>query len=64
MIRNATSRCATSPGVVSHATNVVEHPELVVECIGRFASRQLWKFLPSEAAADTNVLWRRLVYAA
>jgi 5-methyltetrahydropteroyltriglutamate--homocysteine methyltransferase len=26
------------PGVVSHATNVVEHPELVAERIGRFAS--------------------------
>ena len=25
------------PGVVSHATNVVEHPELVAERIGRFA---------------------------
>jgi 5-methyltetrahydropteroyltriglutamate--homocysteine methyltransferase len=24
------------PGVVSHATNVVEHPELVAERIGRF----------------------------
>jgi 5-methyltetrahydropteroyltriglutamate--homocysteine methyltransferase len=27
------------PGVVSHATNVVEHPELVAERIQRFASR-------------------------
>ena len=26
------------PGVVSHATNVVEHPELVAERILRFAS--------------------------
>ncbi|PYI69549.1 epoxyalkane--coenzyme M transferase [Arthrobacter livingstonensis] len=26
------------PGVVSHATNVVEHPELVADRIGRFAS--------------------------
>ena len=26
------------PGVVSHATNVVEHPELVAERIGRFAT--------------------------
>ncbi len=26
------------PGVVSHATNVVEHPELVAERIGRFAA--------------------------
>jgi 5-methyltetrahydropteroyltriglutamate--homocysteine methyltransferase len=26
------------PGVVSHATNVVEHPDLVAERIGRFAS--------------------------
>ncbi len=26
------------PGVVSHATNVVEHPELVAERIGRFTS--------------------------
>jgi 5-methyltetrahydropteroyltriglutamate--homocysteine methyltransferase len=26
------------PGVVSHSTNVVEHPELVAERIGRFAS--------------------------
>jgi 5-methyltetrahydropteroyltriglutamate--homocysteine methyltransferase len=26
------------PGVISHATNVVEHPELVAERIGRFAS--------------------------
>jgi 5-methyltetrahydropteroyltriglutamate--homocysteine methyltransferase len=26
------------PGVVSHATNVVEHPELVAERIGRFAN--------------------------
>jgi 5-methyltetrahydropteroyltriglutamate--homocysteine methyltransferase len=25
------------PGVVSHATNVIEHPELVAERIGRFA---------------------------
>ena len=25
------------PGVVSHATNVVEHPELVADRIGRFA---------------------------
>ncbi len=25
------------PGVVSHATNVVEHPDLVAERIGRFA---------------------------
>ena len=25
------------PGIVSHATNVVEHPELVAERIGRFA---------------------------
>jgi 5-methyltetrahydropteroyltriglutamate--homocysteine methyltransferase len=25
------------PGVISHATNVVEHPELVAERIGRFA---------------------------
>ena len=27
------------PGVVSHATNVVEHPELVAERIERFATR-------------------------
>ncbi len=27
------------PGVVTHATNVVEHPELVAERIGRFADR-------------------------
>lgn len=27
------------PGVVSHATNVVEHPELVAERIERFAAR-------------------------
>ena len=26
------------PGVVSHSTNVVEHPELVAERIARFAS--------------------------
>jgi 5-methyltetrahydropteroyltriglutamate--homocysteine methyltransferase len=26
------------PGIVSHATNVVEHPELVAERIGRFAN--------------------------
>lgn len=26
------------PGIVSHATNVIEHPELVAERIGRFAS--------------------------
>ena len=26
------------PGIVSHATNVVEHPQLVAERIGRFAS--------------------------
>ena len=26
------------PGIVSHATNVVEHPELVAERIQRFAS--------------------------
>lgn len=26
------------PGVVSHATNVVEHPELVAERLSRFAS--------------------------
>jgi 5-methyltetrahydropteroyltriglutamate--homocysteine methyltransferase len=26
------------PGVISHATNVVEHPELVAERIGRYAS--------------------------
>jgi 5-methyltetrahydropteroyltriglutamate--homocysteine methyltransferase len=26
------------PGVVSHATNVVEHPELVADRIARFAS--------------------------
>jgi 5-methyltetrahydropteroyltriglutamate--homocysteine methyltransferase len=26
------------PGVVSHATNVVEHPELVADRIGRFAA--------------------------
>ena len=26
------------PGIVSHATNVVEHPELVAERIERFAS--------------------------
>jgi 5-methyltetrahydropteroyltriglutamate--homocysteine methyltransferase len=26
------------PGVVSHATNVVEHPEVVADRIGRFAS--------------------------
>jgi len=25
------------PGVVSHATNVIEHPELVADRIGRFA---------------------------
>ena len=25
------------PGIVSHATNVVEHPELVAERISRFA---------------------------
>ncbi len=25
------------PGIVSHATNVVEHPELVAERIARFA---------------------------
>ena len=25
------------PGIVSHSTNVVEHPELVAERIGRFA---------------------------
>ena len=25
------------PGVISHATNVVEHPELVAERIGRYA---------------------------
>jgi 5-methyltetrahydropteroyltriglutamate--homocysteine methyltransferase len=27
------------PGVVSHATNVLEHPELVAERIGRFVER-------------------------
>jgi 5-methyltetrahydropteroyltriglutamate--homocysteine methyltransferase len=27
------------PGVVSHATNVLEHPELVAERIGRFVQR-------------------------
>lgn len=27
------------PGVISHATNIIEHPELVAERIGRFASR-------------------------
>jgi 5-methyltetrahydropteroyltriglutamate--homocysteine methyltransferase len=27
------------PGVVTHATNVIEHPELVAERIGRFADR-------------------------
>src|SRR5699024_10103441 len=27
------------PGVVSHATNVVEHPELVAQRIERFATR-------------------------
>jgi hypothetical protein len=27
------------PGVVSHATNVLEHPELVAERISRFVSR-------------------------
>jgi 5-methyltetrahydropteroyltriglutamate--homocysteine methyltransferase len=27
------------PGVVSHATNVLEHPELVAERIGRFVKR-------------------------
>lgn len=27
------------PGVISHATNLIEHPELVAERIGRFASR-------------------------
>ncbi len=27
------------PGVVSHATNVVEHPELVAERLIRFADR-------------------------
>jgi 5-methyltetrahydropteroyltriglutamate--homocysteine methyltransferase len=27
------------PGVVSHATNVVEHPELVAQRIERFAER-------------------------
>src|SRR5262249_24840794 len=27
------------PGVVSHATNVVEHPELVAERIGRFVQQ-------------------------
>lgn len=27
------------PGVVSHATNVVEHPDLVAERITRFATR-------------------------
>ena len=36
-----TSNCPTAqiilPGVVSHATNVVEHPELVAERILRFA---------------------------
>ena len=26
------------PGVVSHATNVIEHPELVAQRIERFAS--------------------------
>ena len=25
------------PGVISHATNIVEHPELVAERIGRYA---------------------------
>ncbi len=27
------------PGVVSHATSVLEHPELVAERIGRFVTR-------------------------
>jgi 5-methyltetrahydropteroyltriglutamate--homocysteine methyltransferase len=27
------------PGVVSHATNVLEHPELVAERLGRFVKR-------------------------
>jgi len=26
------------PGLVSHATNVVEHPEVVADCILRFAN--------------------------
>jgi 5-methyltetrahydropteroyltriglutamate--homocysteine methyltransferase len=29
--------CILIPGVVSHATNVIEHPQLVAERIGRFA---------------------------
>ncbi|MGH8150968.1 MAG: cobalamin-independent methionine synthase II family protein [Steroidobacteraceae bacterium] len=31
------SGCILIPGVVSHATNVIEHPQLVAERIGRFA---------------------------
>ena len=27
------------PGVVTHATNIIEHPELVAERIGRYAER-------------------------
>jgi 5-methyltetrahydropteroyltriglutamate--homocysteine methyltransferase len=30
------------PGVVTHHTNVVEHPELVAQRLTRLASRELW----------------------
>ena len=36
------------PGVVSHATNVIEHPELVADRIGRYASS--WAARPSSRA--------------
>ena len=27
------------PGVITHSSNIVEHPELIAERIGRFARR-------------------------
>ncbi len=48
------------PGVVSHATNVVEHPELVAERITRFAEIAWAKLesLAHGAALATRQLWR------
>ena len=44
------------PGVVSHATNVVEHPDLVAERIGRFADLLARSAsLPQRIAASEDV---------
>ena len=36
-VQQNTDQKVLAPGVIAHANNIVEHPELIAECIMRFA---------------------------